>query len=150
MSEKNFQAFERVIQELNELDDSDLRAEYLLEAAGRFHPQTSSTPPPYPESYRVPGCESGVYLFPKHSEDETLSFTFVVENPHGISAKALAVILSETLSGAKYEQIRKLRPEMVKDIFGSHLTLAKDQGLRNLICKVKESTYSRTTENSAD
>ena len=45
---------------------------------------------PFPEANKVPACESQVYVFTQPRVDGSLDFYFAVENPQGISAKALA------------------------------------------------------------
>ena len=48
---------------------------------------------PYPQ------CESDAYVWALKKPDDTLKLYFAVENPSGVSAKALAAILDKTLSG---------------------------------------------------
>src|SRR5436309_14656397 len=81
------------------------RIQLLIDLAGRFE----EVPPrlaqrPFPEEAQVPACESEAYVFPEPRPDGTLEFHFAVENQQGFSAKALVVILDETLPGAPSEQ----------------------------------------------
>ena len=61
------------------------------------------------------------------------SFHFAVENPQGLSAKAWAVILDETLSGQPLEQVAKVPGDVVFDIFGRELSMGKGQGLLGML-----------------
>jgi cysteine desulfuration protein SufE len=56
-----------------------------------------------------------------------------VENPQGISAKAMAVILDETLSGAPPEQVAEVSPEIVYQVFGRELSMGKSMGLMSMV-----------------
>ena len=54
---------------------------------------------PFPEKNHIPQCESDAYIWALKRPDGTLKLHFAVENPSGISARALATILDKTLSG---------------------------------------------------
>jgi cysteine desulfuration protein SufE len=70
------------------------RIQLLIDIASRYRevPPAIATRP-FPEESRVPACESEAYVFPEERPDGTLDFHFAVENPQGISAKAMAVSL---------------------------------------------------------
>src|SRR5215211_7905888 len=76
------------------------RTDMLLSYADQFR----EVPPdvarrPFAESHKVPQCESDAYAWAVERPDGTLTLHFAVDNPSGISAKALAAILDRTLSG---------------------------------------------------
>ena len=48
---------------------------------------------PFDPSHQVPQCESDAYVWAQKLPDGTMKYYFAVENPSGISAKALAAIL---------------------------------------------------------
>jgi cysteine desulfuration protein SufE len=65
-----------------------------------------------------------------------LDFHFAVENPQGISAKALAVLLGDTLSGAPPEQVAAVPQDIVYQVFGSELSMGKSMGLMGMVSMV--------------
>ena len=114
------------------------RAELLIDWAGRFEtvPEHIATAP-YPEEHRVPFCESEAYVWVDEQPDGTLKFHFAVENPQGLSAMALAVILDDTLSGAPVEQVAEVSPDIVLQIFGKDISMGKGQGLMAMVRAVQ-------------
>jgi cysteine desulfuration protein SufE len=110
------------------------RAELLIDIADRFQavPERIATPP-YDEAHRVPFCESEAYAWTEAQPDGTLKFYFAVENPQGVSAQALAVILDETLSGAPVEQVAQVSPDIVLEFFGKDISMGKGQGLMGMV-----------------
>lgn len=110
------------------------RAELLIDIASRFEPVPERiATPPYPQEHRVPACESEAYIWSEPLPDGTLRYYFAVENPQGLSAQAMAVILSETLSGAPLEQVAAVTPDIVLQIFGSEISMGKGQGLMEMV-----------------
>lgn len=89
------------------------------------------------EGNSVPFCESGVYVWSKEQPDRTLKFYFSVQNPQGISAKALTVILDQTLSGEKPEVVVNTPDDLVYKIFGQSLSMGKNMGLSGIVQMVK-------------
>ena len=87
------------------------------------------------EDKKVPGCESEVFIesVPTNSG---LEFHFAVDNPQGISAMAMAVIL-QSVSGAPRDEIEAIDEAMVFQIFGNELSMGKNLGLTNMIRIVK-------------
>jgi len=76
------------------------RANMLIGFADQFRPVPPEVAtPPYPRDHLVPYCESEAYVWVVAQDDGTARLYFAVENPSGISAKALASILTSTLSG---------------------------------------------------
>ena len=124
--------------------DRGLRAELLIECADRFE----EVPPgvarrPFPESARAPRCESEAYVFAVDRADGTLDFHFAVENPQGISAKAWAVILRETLSAQPLERVAVVPPEVLYRIFGRDLSMGKGQGMLGMLELVQHEARRR-------
>jgi cysteine desulfuration protein SufE len=113
------------------------RIQILIDTARRFKevPDHVATRP-YEESHKISGCDSQVYAFPEHLPDGTIRFHFAVENPHGVSAKALAVVLDETLSGAPLEQVAMMQGDVVYEIFGRELSMGKSAGLQGMVAMV--------------
>jgi len=119
---------------LGSIPDRNERIQLLIDLAGRF----AEVPPrlahrPFPEAARVPACESEAYVFPEPRPDGTLDFHFAVENPQGISAKAMAVILDDTLSGAPLEQVAAVPTDIVYKVFGRELSMGKSMGLMGMV-----------------
>ena len=120
--------------------------ELLVEYSSRF----KEVPPdiavrPFDDSHLVLGCESKAYVWAAPVKDGTLKYYFAVENPQGLSAKALAVILDETLSGEPVENIALVDQEMVYEIFGRGITMGRGQGLMGMVMKVKALTATAQT-----
>ena len=110
------------------------RSDMLIEYADQFEevPAAIATRP-FAERNRAPRCESDAYVWVTDNPDGTLKFHFAVENPQGVSAKAWAAILDETLSGHTPEQILTTDPELLFDIFGRDLSMGKGQGLLGML-----------------
>jgi sulfur transfer protein SufE len=120
------------------LPDESERINILIDYAEKFR----EVPPeiaekPFPEKNKVPFCESGAYVWIKKQNDNTLKLYFSIENPQGISAKALSAILDRTLSGETPENIVKINEEIVNKIFGNGLSTRKNMGLAGIIQMIK-------------
>ena len=92
---------------------------------------------PFPEANKVPACESQVYVFTQPRVDGSLDFYFAVENPQGISAKALAAILARTLSGVAPAAVAAVPVEVVEQLFGRELSMGKSLGLSGMLLAVQ-------------
>ena len=81
-------------------DDPADRTNLLLSYADQFRevPREVATRP-FGRDHLVPHCESEAYVWALKQPDGTLTLYFAVENPSGVSAKALGAILGRTLSG---------------------------------------------------
>ncbi|HVL38395.1 MAG TPA: SufE family protein [Fimbriimonadaceae bacterium] len=123
-----------LLEMLSLVRDRQERIDLLISLAERFQPATLEGP--LPEESRVPGCESEVFVFAKPLR-AGLKFDFVVQNPQGVSAKALAVILDETLSGEDLKGVAEVPESVVYDIFGRELSMGKSMGLMNTVRMVK-------------
>jgi cysteine desulfuration protein SufE len=121
---------------LGELDSLDRveRAHYLLELSDEFAevPGEIATRP-FPEDRRVPKCESEAFVWAQEQDDGTLKFHYAVENPLGISARAIGVILDETMSGQPLDQVANVSPDIVHRIFGRQLSMGKGEGLAAMV-----------------
>jgi len=123
------------------LPDRGDRIQMLIDLAERFEEVPESLASrPFPEEHRVSGCESEAFVWAEPRGDGTFRYRFAVENPQGISAKSLAVILDQTLSGLPPEEIAKVPSDLIYEVFGSELSMGKSMGLMGMICKVQSET----------
>jgi cysteine desulfuration protein SufE len=118
-------------------DQAD-RTNLLLGYADQF----TEVPPsvaarPFDKSHQVPACESEAYVWAVPNPDGMLKLHFAVENPSGISAKALATILDKTLSGLPPEQIAQVSPEIVEKLFRQNISMGKGLGLMSMVQAVR-------------
>lgn len=123
-----------LLDDISDFQDRNERFMVLIDFADRFH----EVPPeiaerPFPESHRVQRCESEAYVWAREDQPGRVKFHFAVENPQGISAKAMAVILDETLSGEPIESVQGLSQDVVLEIFGKELSMGKGQGLMGMV-----------------
>jgi cysteine desulfuration protein SufE len=130
---------------LSMVSDRSERIQLLIDTAGRFQ----EVPPrlarrPFAEEHRVPACESEAYVFSEERPDGSLDYHFAVENPQGISAKAMAVILGEALSGAPPEQVAEVPQDVVYQVFGRELSMGKSMGLMGMVGMVSALAKRRT------
>ncbi len=131
--------------------DRRLRAELLIEYADQFEPVAEDVAAkPYPESARAPRCESDAYVFATDADGGTLRFHFAVENPQGLSAKAWAVILDETLSRQPLEQVAAVPQDVIFRIFGRELSMGKGQGLVGMLDVVQHLARQRLVARAKD
>ncbi len=127
-----------------EFVDRALRAEMLIEYADRFRevpPEVAARP--FPETHRAPRCESEAFVFATDRPDGTLNLHFAVENPQGLSAKAWAVILDDTLSGEALDRVAAVDPDVLYRIFGRDLSMGKGQGLIGMLELVHREARTR-------
>jgi cysteine desulfuration protein SufE len=126
------------------------RIQLLIDVAGRFQevPERIARRP-FPEEHRTPACESQAFVWAEERGDGTLDFHFAVENPQGISARAMAVILRDTLSGAPLEQVLSVSGDVVNQIFGEELSMGKNMGLQGMISMVQNLARRRIERDRA-
>ena len=122
------------LETLEMVPDRGERIQLLIDIAGRFE----EVPPrlarrPFAKEHQVPACESEAYVFTEPRPDGTLDFHFAVENPQGISAKAMAVILGDALSGAPPAQVAEVSQDIVYQVFGRELSMGKSMGLMSMV-----------------
>ncbi|MGE3843853.1 MAG: SufE family protein [Vicinamibacterales bacterium] len=114
------------------------RSNLLISFADRFKEVPSAVAQrPFDRSHQVPQCESDAYVWAVPQSDGTLRLHFAVENPSGISAKALAAILDQTLSGLTPREISQVSPDIVERIFRQNLSMGKGMGLMSMVMAVK-------------
>src|SRR5690349_24130485 len=126
----------RTLEALSLVGDRSERIQTLIDIAERFRevpPRVASRP--FAEDHLVPACESEAYVWGEPRPDGTLDFHFAVENPQGISAKAMAVLL-ENLSGAPLDQVAALPQDVVYRVFGRELSMGKSMGLMGMVSMV--------------
>lgn len=110
------------------------RANLLLSYADQFKEVPPSVEArPFPKSHQVPQCESDAYVWALSQPDGTLKLYFAVENPAGVSAKALAAILDKTLSGLTPDAIESISPDIVEQIFRQNISMGKGLGLMSMV-----------------
>lgn len=117
-----------------EMFDPADRTSMLLSYADRFKdvpPEVASRP--FDRSHQVPQCESDAYAWALKRPDGTLRLFFAVENPSGVSAKALATILDKTLSGLPASEIATITPDIVEKIFRQNISMGKGMGLMSMV-----------------
>ncbi|MPY90134.1 MAG: hypothetical protein GEU99_19695 [Luteitalea sp.] len=127
-----------VLETLAMFPDPSERAQILLSFADKF----TEVPPeiatrPFSQAHQVPQCESDAYVWARVQPNDTLKFYFAVENPSGVSAKALATILDQALSGLPPEQVVEVSPEIVEAIFRENISMGKGLGLRSMVLAVQ-------------
>ena len=92
---------------------------------------------PFPKSHQVPQCESDAYVWAMQQPDGTLKLHFAVENPSGVSARALAAILDKTLSGLPARDIASVDCSIVERIFRQNISMGKGMGLMAMVDAVR-------------
>jgi len=131
------------------MDDREMRSMVLIDYADKFTevPERIARRP-FDEQHKIPYCESEGYVWIEELPQQRVKLHFAVENPSGISAKALAAILDETLSGEPAEVVARVDPEMIYTLFGKNITMGKGQGLMAMVTMVKSLSqkFSDTTQ----
>jgi cysteine desulfuration protein SufE len=92
---------------------------------------------PFPKEHQVPQCESDAYVWALKQPDDTLRLYFAVENPSGVSARALAAILDRTLSGLSASEIAQVSTDIVERIFRQNISMGKGVGLMSMVQAVQ-------------
>ena len=136
----------RLLDHLRLVDDRAERIELLIGIADRYRgvPESIATPP-YPKERLVPACESEAYFWAEELDSPAGPFRvhFAVENPQGISARAMAVILDENVSGRPLEEVAALSGDLPLEIFGRELSLGKNMGLTGMVGVVRSAARAR-------
>ena len=119
-------------------DDPSDRTNLLLSYADQFRevPREVATRP-FAREHLVPHCESEAYVWALKQPDGTLKLHFAVENPSGISAKALATILDKSLSGQRPAAIAEVTPDIVEQVFRQNISMGKGMGLMSMVQAVR-------------
>jgi len=119
-------------------DDPSDRTDLLLSYADQFRevpPEVATRP--FGRDHLVPHCESEAYVWAMKQPDGTLKLHFAVENPSGISAKALAAILDRSLSGQAPAAVAEVTPDIVEAIFRQNISMGKGMGLMSMVQAVR-------------
>jgi cysteine desulfuration protein SufE len=114
------------------------RTNMLLSYADQFRevpPEVATRP--FDRSHQVPQCESDAYAWARKMPDGTLNLHFAVENPSGVSAKALAAILQRSLSGLPAAEIASVDTSIVERIFRQNISMGKGMGLMSMVEAVR-------------
>lgn len=114
------------------------RTNLLLGYADQFRevpPEVATRP--FGKEHLVPHCESEAYVWANRLPDGTLKLYFAVENPSGVSAKAVAAILDKTLSGLPPAEIATITPDIVEQIFRRNISMGKGLGLMSMVQAVR-------------
>ena len=118
--------------------DTADRTDLLLSYADLYKEVPASVAKrPFANEHLVPHCESEAYVWANKQPDGTLKLYFAVENPSGISAKALAAILDRTLSGLPAAEIAAITPDVVEQIFRQNISMGKGMGLMSMVQAVR-------------
>lgn len=138
------------VEDMRSITDRFERTDLLIELADRF--DEVRVPPevaqkPYDESHRAPACESEAFVWAVDQPDGTLKYYFDVLNPQGLSAMSFAVILDDSVSGAKPEQIVDISDEIIYDIYGKELSMGKSMGLNGILALVRQEARKRLSKN---
>ena len=127
-----------ILETLELLPDPADRAQMLIGFADQFRdvpPEVATRP--FPVEHQVPQCESEAYAWAVLQADGTLTLHFAVESPVGVSAKALATILDQGLSGQTPEIIAQVSPDVVYRIFRQNISMGKGIGLMGMVQTVQ-------------
>jgi cysteine desulfuration protein SufE len=129
---------EAVLETFDLFSDPADRTSLLLSYADQFRdvPKAIATRP-FPQEHLVPHCESEAYVWAIKQPDGTLKLHFAVENPSGVSAKALATILDRSLSGLPPAEIAEVTPDLVERIFRQNISMGKGLGLMSMVQAVR-------------
>lgn len=92
---------------------------------------------PFDKTHQVPQCESDAYIWATKHQDGTLKLYFAVENPSGVSARALAAMLDKTLSGLPPSEIARIDCGIVERIFRQNISMGKGMGLMAMVEAVR-------------
>ena len=71
-------------------------------------------------------------------EGNGLGVHFAVDNPQGISAMALAVILESGVEGASAFEIAQIDENIVFEVFGRELSMGKSLGLTGMVRMLRD------------
>ena len=142
----DFSKYPEKLREVLEIfvDNPGDRNAMLVEYSDQFEgvPERIATRP-YPHEHQVPHCESDSYVFvealkPQHGPATPLKYYFAVENPFGVSARALSAILDQTLSELPARDIAAMPiDDLVTTLFGRNVSMGKGQGLLSIASMVK-------------
>lgn len=114
------------------------RTNLLLGYADQFTEVPASVATrPFAKEHLVPYCESEAYVWALKQPGDTLKLYFAVENPSGVSAKALAAILDRSLSGRTPAEIAAIPTDLVEQVFRQNISMGKGLGLKSMVEAVR-------------
>ena len=127
-----------LLEALEAFPDPSDRGSVLVDYANRFRevPPAIATRP-FSDDHKVPACESEAYVWAVDQPDDTLKLYFAVESPMGVSARALAAILDQTLSGLPPQAIARVPPDIVERVFRQNISMGKGMGLMSMVHAVQ-------------
>jgi len=127
-----------VLDTFDMFSDTADRTNLLLSYADQFKdvPREIATRP-FAKDHLVPHCESEAYVWAIKAPNGTLKLHFAVENPSGVSAKALATILDRSLSGLPAAEVATVTPDIVERIFRQNISMGKGMGLMSMVQAVR-------------
>ena len=132
------QRLSEILDALDLMSDEEERSALLIDFSDRFSEVPASVARrPFPENHRVRYCESEAYVFAVRNDDGTIKYYYAVDNPNGVSAKALAQIFSSTVNNLKPEDIEKIPLDVIYKIFGQSLSMGKNMGLTGILQMMK-------------
>lgn len=133
------------------MEDRQARIDALIDLADTFEPVPHRiAAPPYPESARVPSCESQAFAFVEPTGAGALRYHFAVENPQGVSAMAMAAIIDQTLSGEDPLLVRNTPTDIIYALFGRELSMGKSAGLMGMVQMVRALTARAMSQPGAN
>lgn len=128
-----------LIDEIESTDDRLVRSEILIDLAKEFSEVPDAVAQrPFPEAHKSPACQSDAYVWVVKSDEGVFYPYFAVENPQGISAKALASVLTKTCSGLSAFELLSVEDNLVPRIFGPTISMGKGEGLMGMIRKMRQ------------
>lgn len=133
------------------LEDRQDRVQALIGIADSYEPVPAHiAKAPYPESARVPNCESEAFAFAEPLDDGRLRYWFAIENPQGVSAMAMARVIDDTLSGEDPAKVLATPPDIIYSLFGRELSMGKSAGLMGMMQMVHAMTRRASGQDSAN
>jgi cysteine desulfuration protein SufE len=129
---------QQVLETFDMFSDPADRTGLLLSYADQFKevpPEVATRP--FPEKNHIPQCESDAYIWAVKRPDDTLKLYFAVENPAGVSARALSAILDRSLSGLTPQEISTVDCDIVERIFRRNISMGKGMGLMAMVDAVR-------------
>jgi cysteine desulfuration protein SufE len=129
---------QRYLDTFSLIEDRSERIQLLIDIADRFRevPPSIATRP-FSKDNEAPHCESEAYVWVREGGEGAVDLHFAVENPQGISARAMAVILQESLSGEAPARVAGIPGDLPYAFFGRELSMGKTMGLMGMVAMVK-------------
>jgi cysteine desulfuration protein SufE len=119
-------------------DDPADRTNLLLSYADQFKEVPAEVASrPFARDHQVPQCETEANVWALKQPDGTVRLYFAVENPSGVSARALGAILDRSLSGLPAAEIASVTPDIVEGIFRQNISMGKGMGLMSMVQAVR-------------